>query len=68
MTFIFLIIAGWLIYSVNNLKEESKLGNQDKLEIETLKVQVSALKERVEVLEKIATDDNAGLKRDIDSL
>ncbi|MDC2888885.1 hypothetical protein Q4575_07785 [Psychrosphaera sp. 1_MG-2023] len=68
MTFIFLIIAGWLIYSVNNLKEASKLGNQDKLEIETLKVQVSALKERVEVLEKIATDDNAGLKRDIDSL
>lgn len=68
MTFIFLIIAGWLIYSVNNLKEESKLGNQSKLEIETLKVQVSALKERVEVLERIATDDTADLKRDIDSL
>ncbi len=62
----------WTIVTIYRLKNErlktAKSNTADDEEIKTLKLDIIALKERIEVLETIVTDKNYDLKREIDQL
>lgn len=60
-------IICWLIYQVYHLKTQRNC-NHNEEEIAELHQQIDLLKQRIETLEKIATDPDEKLKRDIDEL
>lgn len=61
-------IIAWAIVSIVEAGKDKKKAKSNNRETQALEKEVAQLKERVQVLEKIVTDQNYDLKKQFDEL
>lgn len=61
-------IICWAIVEITGNGKDRKKNKADKQRADTLQTEVSELRERVEVLEKIVTDEKYSLHKEFDAL